>query len=141
MAWKRRTGPTVLTSRWDLICARSVSATVVKAAMSKIPALAITMSRADIPWLDKDATADLASVSEVASILTMINRLFFPVGRSERDVASDELGLRTAAITVTLSRVKYLVTNPRPIPEGGLVEVERESGDATCLCWRRKSRW
>jgi hypothetical protein len=46
----------------------------------------------------------------------MINRLPCPVGRSE-SVVSDELGLRTAAITVTLSRARYLLTRARPIPE------------------------
>ena len=92
------------------------SATVVNAVVSKTPALAMTMSKADTPWLDNDSTAVLASVSELASILTIINRLLSPVGSSEREVASDEPGLRTAAITVTLSRARYLLTRPRPIP-------------------------
>lgn len=49
------------------------SATVVNAAMSKIPALAMTMSRDEMSWLDNESTAALASVLELASILMIIN--------------------------------------------------------------------
>ena len=90
------------------------SATAVNAAVSKNPALAMTMSRDEMSRPDNESTAALASV-------IIINGLLSPVGRFEREVVSGEVGLRTAAITVTLSRVGYLA-----IPGLSSIVCERE---------------
>jgi hypothetical protein len=75
---------------------------------------------------DNESTAALASVSELVSILIIINGLLSPVGRFEREVVSGEVGLRTAAITVPLSRVGYLATRPRSITGLSSIVCERE---------------
>ena len=66
-----------------------------------MPALAMTTSKKVMPYSRCNvATASLASEVEELSILTRMRRLPDPLGRSLRDLLLEDVGSRTAAITV-----------------------------------------
>lgn len=93
-----------LMEKCSCTCAGSTSANVAKTRFCTA-ALAMTVSSFEILCSDcRKATAVLASVAEVLSILTMMRVLLGSLWTPERAVDEGVEGSRTAAMTVVLGR-------------------------------------
>ncbi|TDZ17343.1 hypothetical protein Cob_v009735 [Colletotrichum orbiculare MAFF 240422] len=115
VAWKRRTGPSVLTAT----CSRTLAAVVFLTVSppTAMPALAMTVSRDVMPWSSLSlVTASAASVSTAESSLTRTSLEPSALGRLARlrEVSWD--GSRTAATTVVDGRDRYVSASPLPMP-------------------------